>query len=330
LFYVSNGAGSMDVWQQAVSDDGQPVGDAIALTHGLGVTSAVFSPDGRRLAYSRGGPVSNVWRVPIMADRPATWADATPVTSEQARIEFLDISPDGQRLAISSDRRGNHDLWLLPAGGGEMTPITTDPTPDWNPRWSPDGREIAFYSYRSGNRDIWVMPSGGGPARQLTSDPATDRYPAWSPDGRAIAFDSQRDGESSIWIVSAGGGDARRLAAGRGFVEWSPDGRWLAFSRGESLYRVPTDGGEATLIGPGYTPHFSADGQSLYYNTGPIEDQDIWSRSLTTGAVSRLTKLQGRRGQLGYTLTADARYLYFNWSEPIGDIWVMDAVDDSQ
>ena len=81
------------------------------------------------------------------------------------------MSPDGQQLAVSSDRRGNQDLWVLPATGGEMTPLTTDPTPDWNPRWSPDGSEIAFYAYRSGNRDIWVMPARGGPARQLTLAP---------------------------------------------------------------------------------------------------------------------------------------------------------------
>ena len=108
-------------------------------------------------AYSRGAWVANVFRVPIFSDRPATWADAQQVTSEHAYIEFVDVSPDGTLLAVSSDRRGNQDLWLLPAAGGEMTPLTTDPTPDWNPRWSPDGREIpgpyaflvSFFMYAS-------------------------------------------------------------------------------------------------------------------------------------------------------------------------------------
>jgi Tol biopolymer transport system component len=114
------------------------------------------------------------------------------VTSEHAYIEFLDVSPDGMLLALSSDRRGNQDLWVLPAAGGDMSPLTTDPTPDWSPRWSPDGREIAFYAYRNGNRDIWVMPSRGGPARQLTSHPSQETNPAWSPDGHEIAFYSQK------------------------------------------------------------------------------------------------------------------------------------------
>lgn len=82
----------------------------MALTTGLGIHSAMFSPDGARVAYSRGGRISNVWRLPILPDHPATWADAVRVTSERAFIEFVDVSPDGQQLAISSDRRGNQDL----------------------------------------------------------------------------------------------------------------------------------------------------------------------------------------------------------------------------
>ena len=40
------------------------------------------------------GRVSNVWRVPILSDRPATWADAVQLTSERAFIEFVDASPE--------------------------------------------------------------------------------------------------------------------------------------------------------------------------------------------------------------------------------------------
>ncbi|HEX2459371.1 MAG TPA: hypothetical protein VHJ58_04410, partial [Vicinamibacterales bacterium] len=228
----------------------------------------------------------------------------------------------------SSDRRGNQDLWLLPAAGGEMTPLTADPTPDWNPRWSPDGREIAFYAYRSGNRDIWVMPSRGGPARQLTSHPAQDMMPAWSRDGHEIAFQSRRDGQNAIWIVRATGGEPRRVTRASAIVDWSPDGTWLVVLRGDQIYRVAREGGEPTLIGPGYTPRFSADGQSLYYSvvTGSPENQALWKLSMADGKVSRLTKLEGRRGRLGYVFAADAHYLYFTWSEADGDIWVMDVM----
>ena len=172
------------------------------------------------------------------------------MTSERAYIEFVDVSPDGQHLAVSSDRRGNQDLWVLPASGGEMTPLTTDPTPDWNPRWSPDGREIAFFGYRSGNRDIWVMPARGGPARQVTSHTTYNSFPSWSPLGGEIAFQSVRDGEATIWIVAATGGEPRRVAPGEA-VDWSPDGERLIFVRQGRLFSVPKVGGEPVPLATG-------------------------------------------------------------------------------
>jgi Tol biopolymer transport system component len=226
--------------------------------------SAVFSRDGTRLAYSRRSTVSTVLRVPIASDRLATWADARPLMSEHAYIEFLDVSPDGEMLIVSSDRRGNQALWLLPPRGGEMTPLTTEPTPDWGPRWSPDGRDIAFFSYRSGNRDIWVMPSRGGPARQLTTSPAQDRNPRWSPDGREILFYSERPEGAGSWIVDASGGEPRFLTPARDVGDWSRDSDWAVIPREDGLYRVAEDSGEAVLLrATGEQPHsprFSHDG----------------------------------------------------------------------
>jgi Tol biopolymer transport system component len=333
LFYASNRGGVMDLWQQTLAKDGKPAGEPLPVTQGLGIRSAVFSADGRKLAYSNWRWVRNVFRAPILLDRPSTWDDAEEVTSEHALIECVDVSPDGDMLAFSSDRTGNQDLWLLSIEGGEMTQLTTEPTPDWCPRWSPDGSEIVFYSYRTGNRDIWVMPSRGGPARQLTSHPAQDFYPSWSPDGQEIAFSSRRTGEDALWIVEAKGGEPRYVATVAGdYAEWSPDGHWLVFQRENRLFRVAREGGEPVLLldEPAYTPRFSPDGQSIYYTviTGPRENHDLWKLSVETGKVSRLTKLAGRRGYLGYSFATDGRYLYFTWSEDVGDIWVMDVVTD--
>jgi Tol biopolymer transport system component len=301
------------------------------VTSGLNVRSAAFSPNGTKLAYSTGGTMAGIWRLPILADRPATWADAMKVISERAYIEFADVSPDGKQLAVSSDRRGNQDLWLLPADGGEMTPLTTDPAPDWNPRWSPDGSLIAFYAYRSGNRDIWVMPSRGGPAQPLTSHTAIDWFPTWSPDSREIAFVSQREGEPVILVVAATGGEPRRLAAG-GSPEWSPDGQWLVYIRQGKLFRIPRTGGAPVPLSTGALEpsgiRISHDGRAVYYSVviGPAEDQDLWSVSLADGKISRLTRLEGRRGALGYYFASDATYLYATWREGDSDISVMDVV----
>jgi hypothetical protein len=71
----------------------------------------------------------------------------------------------------------------------------------------------------------------------------------------------------------------------------------------------------------------SRDGRSIYYNviSGPREHLGLWKLSLADRAISRLTALEGQHGYLGTYFAADARYLYFTWSEDEDDIWVMDV-----
>jgi Tol biopolymer transport system component len=332
VYFVSNRGGGRDLWTQPVEEDGRPAGEPQRLTTGVGMQQAAFSPDGRRLIYSRGGQQVNVWRVPILADRPATWADAEQLTFEQAFIQFLDVSRDGQWLIFSSDRSGNQDLWKMPVGGGEFQHLTTNPTPDWHPRLSPDGERVVFYSYRSGNRDIWVKSAEGGPALQLTDDPARDVNAAWSPDGRTLAFSSLRSGNEDVWVVPAEGGEPRQLtddpATDRN-AEWSADGRWVYFvstRSGESrLWRVSPEGGEAEPVTTrsATVARASADGDYIYY-LGP--GRDIWAISLEDGTEVAVTDLRGRPGARSIGLALDSKHLYFNWGSNVMDLWVMDVV----
>jgi len=263
----------------------------------------------------------------------ASWADATQLTFDRADIETLDVSPDGELLAFSSDRRGNKDLWVMPSAGGPMTQLTTDPTPDWNPRWSPDGSEIAFYAYRTGNRDIWVMPSRGGPARQLTSDPGQDWFPVWSPDGLQIAYQSIVGG--AVFVVRAQGEERRRVAMDvSGVAGWSREGPSLIIRKEDGLYRAPTDGQEpqplpfpSDQVGGFKT---SLDGRSLcYVSRTDLGNSDLWKYSFETGEASRLATLSPRRGLPG-GFTCGDDYLYFLWREGDGNISVMDVESDER
>ena len=331
LFFVSNRGGSMDLWQQRIGEEG-PVGAPEPLTVGVGMRRAAFSPDGTKLVYSKGRLVGNVWRTPILRERPASWADAEQITIGQAHTRLGDISPDGRRLLVGSDRSGNGGMWVLPAEGGEMTLLTTDAEEG---RWSPDGREIAFTSRRSGNRDIWVMPAEGGPARQLTREQGSDA--TWSPDGTEIAFHSYRSGNLDIWVVSADGGEPHQVTDHPGIDQspaWSPDGKWLVFQshgRGARLWRIPASGGEAEPVteGRAYGPRWSPDGKEIYFVRPTDINANIWAVSLEDGREYPVTDFSGRHGSLfWFYLATDGDYLYFDWEEDLGDIWVMDVVQD--
>jgi Tol biopolymer transport system component len=125
LFYVCNCVGPTDLWRQRIGD-GAPIGTPERVTTGLEIRDFAFSRDGSRITYSKGRWISNFWRVPILEDRPATWADAEQITFDQAYVEFLVVSPDGQRVAYSSDRAGNQDLYVMLIGGDAVR-LTVDP-----------------------------------------------------------------------------------------------------------------------------------------------------------------------------------------------------------
>ena len=73
----------------------------------------------------RGRRVANLYRAPLLADRPATWADATQLTFDEAENESVDVPGDG-RLVVGSDRLGNWGIWTLPAAGGDLRRLSTD------------------------------------------------------------------------------------------------------------------------------------------------------------------------------------------------------------
>lgn len=119
-------------------------------------------------------------------------------------------SPDGvggtpPRIAFTSRRDNNWDLYLLEVGSGEVSRLTDHPHYDGAPTWSPDGEYIAFESMREGDLDIFTLRLADGTVTPVTTSPAPDYGPAWSPDGRHIAFVTWRDGNQEIYLASPTG-----------------------------------------------------------------------------------------------------------------------------
>jgi Tol biopolymer transport system component len=333
LHYVANSGATMDLWAQRVAPDGTPAGAPRPLTSGIGMRSAAFSADGQRLAYSQGRKVANVWRFPLRLDRTSTWADVTPVTSDQAYIECVAVDRGGTKLVVSSDRAGSIDLWTLPASGGEMQRLTTDPGAEWCGDWSPDGETVAFYAFRTGNREVWTVPAIGGEWRQVTDNPGgVDMHPGWSADGLELMFLSVRDGGVGAWATpsSGSGGSGRWISTSFGSSRWSPLDRRIAAVEKGRLWVADDDGrgrrvplsDHAAGAGLRWTP----DGRQVIFS-GDSNHPGIWAaRADGTGGARKLLDITGRRGALGlYGTPSDGKYVYFSWDEDLGDIWMMNV-----
>src|SRR5262249_41375839 len=119
-------------------------------------------------------------------------------------------SPDGTRLAFSSDRFGNKDLFVLSAQGsnplfestGTLSRVTSSSAQESQPTWSPDGLRLAYTSDATGHPQIWMTAADGtGSPVQLTTNDASDSHPVWSADGREIYFARSTSGLGQLWTV---------------------------------------------------------------------------------------------------------------------------------
>lgn len=142
-----------------------------------------------------------------------------------------DISPDGQKIAFSSDRSGNPMIYTMNIDGTNVKRLTFAGKYNASPSWSPDGKKIAFAGFAEGHFDIFIIDADGTNLKRLTQARKTNgkwsnnESPSFSPDGSLIMFTSDRSGTSQLYVVSPDGTNERRITFDRRNYEkpkWSP------------------------------------------------------------------------------------------------------------
>jgi Tol biopolymer transport system component len=140
-------------------------------------------------------------------------------TDDSVPEELPAWSPDGGRIAFTSQRDGNSDIWTVDVDGTHLRNLTSkDLSLDSDPTWSPRGGFIAFGSNREssseGGGDIYVMRADGSDVQRLTFGDSA-YAPAWSPDDCGIAFNSLRSGTSEIYVMRSDGSDISPVTSAR-------------------------------------------------------------------------------------------------------------------
>ena len=134
--------------------------------------------------------------------------DDTAVATEPA------FSPDGSRIAFTSTRDGQAEIYVMDADGTSPARLTNSPGADGDASFTADGQSVVFHSQRTGHRQIFLQPITSSDAVQLTQEPADNSQPTVSPDGETIAFVSNREGNNHIWLMSKDGSSQRPVTRG--------------------------------------------------------------------------------------------------------------------
>ena len=259
--------------------------DSRAPRQALGIVLPRISPDGRSVAFVALG---DLWLMRI---------GAAPENLTNDR--FLDAepawSPDGTRLAYSTDRGGGLlNLWIRDLRTGEDRQLTRLPTSAMGAAWSPDGTRIAFLDvdaiWRRAN--VSVVDVATGEVTRIHPSTFGPGTPTWSADGKRVAIASLvpyssrfREGTNQILSIPAmsGGGEATTSTPGPHFSidsrvgagpAWSPDGTQMAIVHDGVLTLVPvspagvvTGTSRRVTTEMAHAPSWTADSRHLLYQS---------------------------------------------------------------
>ena len=224
-----------------------------------------LSPDGRRIAFSLLGDIYTM---------PGSGGDPTRISEGLAWEVQPRFSPDGSRIAFTSDRGGADNIWIMNADGSDPAQVTKENFRLLNqPSWSPDGQFIVakkhFTTGRSlGTGEVWVYHVSGGGGVKLVARPSEQHQkelgePIYAPDGKSVYY-------------------TRNVTSGPIF-EYAQDSTQGIFE----IERYDLESGETTTAVSGFggavRPTPSPDGKSIAFVRRDKDQSQLWVKDITSG-----------------------------------------------
>ncbi len=276
--------------------------------HAAWDSDPAWSPDGKKIAFVSDRDTKSLvgdltWTIYVIDIEGGHEMQVTSTAADNRKPMW---SPDGKKIAFSSNRESNYRIYLIdPDGSNQMN--LTDNLSSIDPVWSPDGMKVAFIQCdgwildSSANMEICIANVDGSDQMNLTNTAAWDGYPVWSPDGSKIAFITNRDGNEEIYVMNADGSNQVNLTNNPGidiFPCWSPDGTRIAFvsdrDGNEEIYVMNADGSNQVNLtinsASDFSPAWSPDGTKIAFSSERDGNAEIYVMNEDGNDARRLTR----------------------------------------
>ncbi len=205
-----------------------------------GLSSIVWSPDSKRIAYTLATGTSpeviHVISTETSADNALLEAPGFFATPQA-------WSADGRTLiALCSDSLGGFDIWTVPMDAPKTASIYLQtPEYEWVGALSPNGRWFACLTAVAGEAQVRIhsFPNPGARFQLVLDSELSYRAPAWSGDGRTLILVDSKQRVLSVPVQLDGGfrqGEPRvlfELPPGCRFVAAAPDLRRFLVAESE-------------------------------------------------------------------------------------------------
>jgi Tol biopolymer transport system component len=307
------------------------------VTGGRPGTSAVISPDGRKLAFTAADANGKIqiWvrGIDSLAAQPLAGTDG-------ANFPFW--SPDSRFIAYFAQDK----LMKVDTTGGPPQTLANAPNQRGG-TWSREGVIVFGSGGTGGNLVLYRVSSGGGQpvafTKSLPSGDGGHRFPSFLPDQHHVLFHLQGSEPAGIYVASIDSGEMKRIVGttGRdvssavyiapGYLLFAREGTLLAQAFNPKTLQLseepfPIAEGVLTGVFNGVAAFSVSDKGVLAYGTGAVSGSDeqlVW----TDRTGKQIEAVAQRGNYMGLDLSPDGKTIAAHRHDTSdgGDIWLLDA-----
>ncbi len=193
-------------------------------------TAFRLSPDESKVAYSALVPGHGSIDIVVFDLRRAT---SERLAAELKASMVPVFSPDGKRVAFSSNPTGLFNPYITDGPYREKLVTDMKLAGGYPTDWSPDGKNLLYWA----NEDLWIVPvDGKEKPYAIAKTPFEERAGSFSPDGKWVAYSSNESGRYEIYLVPFPEADGKRYpvsSQGGASPAWRHDGKEIYFVSGD-------------------------------------------------------------------------------------------------